>query len=187
MLRRRLKITSHRAIRYVHRARTASFRADVASFHKIREMLRSDPTFRAFHDGTGGPLPDYYQHLGDRMLGRYAELLSRQDRKPDLSQPRPTPDRGAMPAGIATAGYTAEERAEEVLGSRRVGIVATARVSWRSTMIIAVLSHEITTQATGRRGRCPLGAALAAFIVSAGLKHAREPVCTRISGAGQWF
>ena len=40
MLRRRMNTTSRRAIRYVHRARTASFRADVASFQRIQDMLR---------------------------------------------------------------------------------------------------------------------------------------------------
>jgi radical SAM superfamily enzyme YgiQ (UPF0313 family) len=99
MLRRRMDTTSRRAIRYVHRARTASFRADVASFQRIQDMLRSDSKFRAFHDGNGGPLPDYYQHLGDRMLGRYAELLSTQDRTPDLSHPQPTP--GTLAIGRA--------------------------------------------------------------------------------------
>lgn len=86
MLRRRLRTTSHRAIRYVHRARTAGFRSDIASFHRIRAMLRSDRQFRAFHDGNGGALPEFYQHLGDRMLGPYRDLLSTEDRTPNLSQ-----------------------------------------------------------------------------------------------------
>lgn len=89
MLRRRLRATEHRAIRYVHRARTAAFRADTTSFRRILAMLRSDPQFLAFHEGRTTTLPDYYHHIGDRMLGRYAELLSPTDRIPNLTQAEP--------------------------------------------------------------------------------------------------
>ncbi|HEU5475307.1 MAG TPA: radical SAM protein [Actinophytocola sp.] len=91
MLRRRLRTTSHRAIGYVHRARTASFRSDVARFRQILGMLRSDPNFLAFHEGRSTALPEYYRHTGERMLGRYAELLSPADRTPDLSPAESSP------------------------------------------------------------------------------------------------
>jgi radical SAM superfamily enzyme YgiQ (UPF0313 family) len=91
MLRRRIATTSHRAIKYVHRARTSSFRADIASFRRIIDMLRSDPKFLAFHEGRSTALPEYYRHTGERMLGRYAELLSAADRTPDLSPADPQP------------------------------------------------------------------------------------------------
>jgi radical SAM superfamily enzyme YgiQ (UPF0313 family) len=90
MLRKRMATTTHRAIRYVHRARTASFRTDIASFRRILDMLRSDPRFLAFHEGRDARLPEFYRHIGERMLGRYAELLSDADRTPDLSRPDPT-------------------------------------------------------------------------------------------------
>lgn len=90
MLRRRLAGTSHRAIGYVHRARTAGFRADVKSFRHMLGMLRSDPDFLAFHEGRTSRLPTYYRDVGERMLGRYAELLSPAERTPDLSA-APTP------------------------------------------------------------------------------------------------
>jgi hypothetical protein len=85
MLRRRLETSSNRVIGYVHRARTAGFRSDIASFQRILRMLRSDPEFLAFHEGRTTTLPPFYRHLGDRMLGRYRELLSTVDRTPDLS------------------------------------------------------------------------------------------------------
>jgi hypothetical protein len=91
MLRRRMQTTSHRPIRYVHRARTASFRADIGSFRRIIDMLRSDPGFLAFHEGRSDTLPEFYRHTGERMLGRYAELLSPADRTPDLSPADPQP------------------------------------------------------------------------------------------------
>ena len=85
MLRRRLRTTSHRAIAWVHRARTASFRADIRSFERIVRMLRGDREFLAFHEGRSTTLPAFYRGLGERMLGRYAELLSPAERTPDLS------------------------------------------------------------------------------------------------------
>lgn len=93
MLRRRLETTSHRAIGFVHRARTASFRADIASFDRILGMLRSDPKFLAFHEGRSTTLPEFYHHTAERSLGRYAELLSKADLVPDLSQVQPEPVR----------------------------------------------------------------------------------------------
>jgi hypothetical protein len=89
MLRRRLRTSSNRAIGFVHRARTASFRADIASFRQILGMLRSDRRFLAFHEGRTATLPEFYRRAGDRMLGRYAELLSTADRTPDLSPAGP--------------------------------------------------------------------------------------------------
>jgi hypothetical protein len=87
MLRRRLAATSRRVIGYVHRARTTSFRADVASFRRILGLLRSDPGFLAFHEGRTTRLPEFYRRAGDRVLGRYAELLSDVDRVPELAHP----------------------------------------------------------------------------------------------------
>lgn len=91
MLRRRLRTTSRRPIGYVHRARTASFRGDVARFRQILGMLRCDPKFLAFHEGRSSTLPEYYRRTGERMLGRYAELLSPADRTPDLSPAEASP------------------------------------------------------------------------------------------------
>jgi hypothetical protein len=85
MLRRRLQTTSSRLIGSVHRARTASFRSDVASFRRIVGMLRTDPGFLAFHEGRTATLPQFYRRIDERLLGRYAELLSPADRTPDLS------------------------------------------------------------------------------------------------------
>ncbi len=90
MLRRRMGTTTRRSIRWIHRARAAAFRSDIGSFRGILAMLRTDAQFRAFHEGRDTTLPEYYQRLGDRMLGRrYATLLSRTERTPDLT-PAPT-------------------------------------------------------------------------------------------------
>ncbi|WP_205661245.1 hypothetical protein [Amycolatopsis vastitatis] len=85
MLRRRLQTTSSRLVGYVHRARTASFRSETASFQCILGKLRSDPRFLAFHEVRTATLPQFYRRIDERMLGRYAELLSPADQPPDLS------------------------------------------------------------------------------------------------------
>jgi radical SAM superfamily enzyme YgiQ (UPF0313 family) len=88
MLRRRMRTTTRRSVRWIHRARAAAFRADIESFRGILTMLRTDPQFRAFHEGHDTTLPEYYHRLGDRMLGRYATLLSRAERTPELAPAR---------------------------------------------------------------------------------------------------
>ncbi|MEV4315510.1 radical SAM protein [Actinocrispum sp. NPDC049592] len=103
MLRRRLGTTANRTVGYVHRARTASFRSDVRSFEHILGMLRSDPGFLAFHEGRTGSLPAFYHNIGERMLGRYAELLSPADRTPDLSPAPRRPHPVAVEGSAATS------------------------------------------------------------------------------------
>jgi hypothetical protein len=48
-------------------------------------MLDSDPESLAFHEGRSSALPQFYRRIGERMLGRYAELMSPAERTPDLS------------------------------------------------------------------------------------------------------
>ena len=40
---------------------------------------------REFHEGRHRTLPDFYHHEYERALGPYAELISRDDRRPDLT------------------------------------------------------------------------------------------------------
>jgi len=84
MLRRRLGSTGNPKIRMVHRIRTAGMRSTLRSYRRILGMLRSDARFRAFHEGRSTALPEFYQHRYERMLGRYASLLSPADRVPTL-------------------------------------------------------------------------------------------------------
>ena len=87
MLRRRIGSTQNRTVRLVHRIRTAGTRATLKSIRRILGLLRSDPSFRAFHDGRSAALPQFYRDRYERMLGRYSGLLSAADRVPDL-EPR---------------------------------------------------------------------------------------------------
>ena len=86
MLRRRLQSASLRRIRLIHRVRTAGIRSSLGAYRRIHRMLVTDSRFRAFHEGRGGVLPDFYHHQYERMLGPYAGMLSRADRVPDLEQ-----------------------------------------------------------------------------------------------------
>jgi radical SAM superfamily enzyme YgiQ (UPF0313 family) len=86
MLRRRLHSASLRRIRLLHRARTAGTRASLGPYRRIHRMLLTDSRFRAFHEGHGDALPDFYHHQYERMLGPYAGILSRADRVPNLEQ-----------------------------------------------------------------------------------------------------
>ena len=84
MLRRRLRSTGNRTVRWVHRIRTAGMRNNLTNYRGILSMLREDGRFRAFHEGRSTALPEFYRHQYDRMLGRYSGLLSAADRVPDL-------------------------------------------------------------------------------------------------------
>ena len=89
MLKRRLKSASNRKIKLIHWGRTISTKAANNSYQRILEMLRSDPQFRAFHEGQSEVLPEFYHKEYERMLGPYAELLSQADRAPNLEQLTP--------------------------------------------------------------------------------------------------
>ena len=82
MLKRRIRSTPNRTVKLVHWTRTAGTRASMRSYREILLMLRSDPQFRAFHEGRSTVLPEFYHQQYERMLGRYAGLLSRADRIP---------------------------------------------------------------------------------------------------------
>jgi len=64
--------------------KTLGNRQMVARFQQILTNLESDKQFRAFHEHYSDELPEYYHHIYESTLGPYAELLSRDDRKPVL-------------------------------------------------------------------------------------------------------
>lgn len=84
MLAARLATSERRFVRVVHRVRTAVKRRRLAAFRRIVRLLRSDRAFRAFHEGEDVALPEFYQREFERMLGRFAPLVSRAERRPDL-------------------------------------------------------------------------------------------------------
>ncbi len=86
MLRRRVRSTTNWKVRTLHRVRTAFTHALVRKCREVLGMLKSDAGFRAFHEGKSETLPAYYYAELKRRLGAYAELLTRDDLKPNLQQ-----------------------------------------------------------------------------------------------------
>lgn len=84
MLVRRLTARGTWGVRVLHALRTVGMRQDLAMFRRFATMLETDRAFRAFHEGTSTELPDYYHASYERRLGRFAALLSREDRTPVL-------------------------------------------------------------------------------------------------------
>jgi hypothetical protein len=66
--------------------RSLSARRMLAEFRILRDRLRSDAEFRAFHARRHDRLPDFYVQRFEQLLGRYAELLSPADRRPLLQK-----------------------------------------------------------------------------------------------------
>jgi hypothetical protein len=88
MLARRLAETPSPYVRLVHVVRTRVKRRRMRAFRRLRGMLANDPQFRAFHEGRSSVLPEHYHREYERLLGRYAPLMSRADRMPDFGVAR---------------------------------------------------------------------------------------------------
>lgn len=103
MLWRRLRTRESVGLRFLHAVRTFGMRQDLTAFRKLGALLRTDPRFRAFHEGRTAVLPDLYQHAYERKLGSYAALLSRDDRTP-LLEPSGAPTSREISHRHAVAG-----------------------------------------------------------------------------------
>lgn len=82
---RRLRATTSPFVRMIHTVRTAVKRRRIRTLRRLLGLLESDAGFRAFHDGTSAMLPAFYDAEYERMLGPFAPLMSRADRRPELS------------------------------------------------------------------------------------------------------
>lgn len=90
MLKRRMEIAPNWKHKIIHWGRTFSTKiACNNNYRRILDMLRSDPQFRAFHEGQSEVLPEFYRNESKRILGPYARLLSRADMVPNLEQMKP--------------------------------------------------------------------------------------------------
>jgi hypothetical protein len=114
---RRLANRAPRAIRFVNTVRTFDTWLELRELRRIRAMLRTDAQFRAFHEGRSQALPPFYEHLFERRLGRYAELLPRAARYPILDLPPPLPG----PASVARDAPRRTERQKATVKSASVG------------------------------------------------------------------
>ncbi len=89
MLRRRLRARRTRTERAVDIARTLSTRAEIAEYRRLLRTIEIDREMRAFHEGTRRELPGFYKAEYARGLGRYADLLDDDERRPVLDQIAP--------------------------------------------------------------------------------------------------
>jgi radical SAM superfamily enzyme YgiQ (UPF0313 family) len=64
--------------------KTLGNRQMIGRFRDILDLLVTDKQFRAFHEHQTDVLPEFYHHQYERILGHYATLMSREDRKPIL-------------------------------------------------------------------------------------------------------
>jgi hypothetical protein len=87
MLARRIASTRLWGVRAIHWARTVSAREDVRSYRRMRRLLAGDREFLAYNRGESGELPELYHREFDAIHGRYAALLSRDERRPVLEPP----------------------------------------------------------------------------------------------------
>ncbi len=84
MLWHRLRTTPNWSLRLLHTVRTRHAWGGIEKCRQILEMLSDDSRFRDFHEGRSSALPEFYHREYERLLGPYAELLSRADRIPEL-------------------------------------------------------------------------------------------------------
>jgi len=81
---RRLGTTTSQSLRLLYTVRTMRAKEGIGHFRKILDRLLTDRQFREFHQGGSVKVPEFYHHEFERLLGRYAPLISKEDRIPDL-------------------------------------------------------------------------------------------------------
>ena len=91
MLARRFVTKSSIGFSLLHALRTFSIRQDLTTFRLLHKMLKTDRTFRAFHEGRSASLPEFYHRCYEEKLGRYASLVSRAERTPEMEKPVSNP------------------------------------------------------------------------------------------------
>jgi hypothetical protein len=61
----------------------------IARLREILQLLKTDVQFRAFHEHSTEILPEFYHRQYEQLLGPYAGLMSREDRKPVFTESQP--------------------------------------------------------------------------------------------------
>ena len=89
---RRLRVAKSWSLHVYECIRTMLARQSIREFREIRDLLKTDRQFRAFHEGESDVLPEFYRREHERLLGPYASLISEAERTPELvshEQPKP--------------------------------------------------------------------------------------------------
>jgi hypothetical protein len=66
--------------------RNFSLRVMIRTMRQILVLLKTDRSFRAFHEGESQALPEYYHRKYEAFLGPYKELISREERAPVMEK-----------------------------------------------------------------------------------------------------
>jgi radical SAM superfamily enzyme YgiQ (UPF0313 family) len=96
MLRRRLLTTPSWSLRAFFVTRNLRIQQEIKRFRKIIHVMSQDSQMVSFHQGNLKELPEFYHRVYEQMLGPYAPLISRQDRRPllvptDVQAKKPEP------------------------------------------------------------------------------------------------
>lgn len=86
MLMRRVSSTRRWGIKMLQTLRTLSVSNLLSKLRSIREQLRTDREFRAFHEGRSNALPEFYRRRYRERLGPYAELITEEEMRPELGR-----------------------------------------------------------------------------------------------------
>lgn len=101
MMASRVRTDGSTSLRMLHVLRSLAMKKFLAGFRRIGKLLRNDSEFRRFHEGRSDALPGYYHVEFEKRLGKYASLLSKAERTPDLGQGSPSPVLAPeQPAGL---------------------------------------------------------------------------------------
>jgi len=65
--------------------RIAAARYQLYQLRRIKQLLETDPSLVAFHEGRQRDLPKFYRKIYRQKLGRYSKLMSDEDMVPRLS------------------------------------------------------------------------------------------------------
>jgi radical SAM superfamily enzyme YgiQ (UPF0313 family) len=87
MLAKRVRAAAGPTFRVGTALHQIDWRTTLGEFRRIRDLLATDRQFRAFHERESDMLPAFYSDRYDRLLGKYAPLLSTDDRRPVLPPP----------------------------------------------------------------------------------------------------
>lgn len=71
-------------VRLAHLSQSLSYRTQLKEMRTVVNLLKTDAGFRSFHENRSDALPEFYHHRLDARLGRFAELLTKEDRVPVL-------------------------------------------------------------------------------------------------------
>lgn len=94
MLRTRLRTSASTAIAASHVMRVLTGKHHLVEFRATVQALEHDGQTHAYHAGRRDRLPDYYTHLYQKSLGKYAQLVPIDESTPILDSASVTPIMG---------------------------------------------------------------------------------------------